>query len=409
MKCVNFSKTIVVFLKLCLFGLFAGIGGGLISVAFSYSLSFATNLREASPWVVLLLPIGGIAIVALYRSFGMSEDYGTNALIESLKNNREINPLLAPLIGIATTITHLFGGSAGKEGAAIQLGGAAASGLSNVLRLKNEERSVFIMCGMGAMFAGMFGTPLAAAFFILEFKTDKKVLSLAVLPCFIAATAAKIVASFLGVAEKAFSLKNAIPFSFASIGKVLVLSLGIYLLGVSMCLIFDQAKKRAKRAVPNSFLRIVIGAVLIVIFTVCVGDMRYNGSGMSMAIMAIEGKADWFDFILKIVFTAVTLAAGLKGGEIVPTFCIGATFGCVLGSLLGLDAGLSAALGLVGLFCCATNSLVSAALLGIELFGVSALPPLLVVCLVLWLLPNHYGLFVNRVFQSPFSKKLKNT
>ena len=407
MKRIGFSGKILVLLKLCAAGLIIGVLGGLISAIFYHLLSFVTGLRETAPWVILILPLGGIVIVMLYRVFGIKEDCGTNTVIESLENNGKLGFAVAPLIFVSTAITHLLGGSAGKEGAAIQLGGVAASRLSDFWHVKNEERTVFIMCGMGAMFAGMFSTPLTAAFFVMEFKSNKKTLALAPLPCLISAIAAKSVSSFLGVAEENFALKSDISFSFGLIGKILVLSIGIYLLGVAVCFIFSKMKKWAKMLISNSFYRIVLGAVLIILLSICVGDMRYNGSGIDMAIAAAEGRVQWFDFILKIVFTAITLAAGFKGGEIVPTFCIGATFGCVLGGLLGLDFGLAAALGLTGLFCCATSSPVSAVFLGIELFGFSVLPYLIIVCIFLWLLPKKGGLFVNRFFESPLLHIIK--
>ena len=165
-----------------------------------------------------------------------------------------------------------------------------------------------------------------------------------------------------------------------------------------MCFFFHKSELWVKKLISNPLLRSVLGAAVIVALTVIVGDMRYNGSGMSIAIEAVKGNSYWFDFILKIIFTAITLAAGFKGGEIVPTFCIGATFGCVLGSVLELDVGFSAALGLVGLFCCTTNSLINAILLGIEMFGFAALPYYLLICLIIWPLSVKKGLFYNRFF-----------
>ncbi len=408
MRCINFLKMLFVPLKMCLFSLLIGILGGAVGAAFSHLLSLVTNLREATPWLVTLLPLGGIATVMLYRVFGMKEYGTTNKIIRCVKTQNKIKPAAAPLIFVSTAITHLFGGSAGREGAAIQLGGAGASAVSNVLRLKDDERTVFIMGGMSAVFAGVFGTPLTAAFFILEFKLRKKVVSLAILPCFISAIVAKNISSLMGVAEETVHLKNIMPFSLSSVGKVFVLGVALSLLGVVMCFIFHKANVWTQKLILNSLLRIILGAVVVILLTACVGDMRYNGSGMSMAIAAVEGKADWFDFILKIVFTAVTLAAGFKGGEIVPTFCIGATFGCVFGQLLGLDVGLSAALGLVGLFCCVTSSPVSGVFLGIEMFGFSALPYFIIICILLWLLSTNNGLFENRFFKSPIFLRIKN-
>lgn len=396
------------FIKLCLLGLLIGALGGVLSAAFVHLLSLVTSLRAAAPWLLMLLPLGGMATVLLYRAFGMENDGGTNKMVLALKNNGEIKPIAAPLIFVCTAITHLFGGSAGKEGAAIQMGAAAAWGVSDVLRLKDDERTAFIMCGMSAVFAGVFGTPLTAAFFILEFKFSRKIASFSLLPCVVSAMVSKIVSYSLGVAKESVPLTNSMPFSLATVGKVLILALGLCLVGMVMCFVFEKANHWAKKLISNPLLRIVLGAVMVVALTACVGDMRYNGSGMHMAIEAVEGKADWFDFVLKIVFTAVTLAAGFKGGEMVPTLCVGATFGCAFGTLLGLDASLAAAIGLVGLFCRATNSLLGAVLLGAELFGVSALPYFVVVCLVLWLLPSKPCLLENRFFQSPFLPKTKD-
>lgn len=408
MKSINFKKIPISPLKMCASGLLMGILGGLVSAAFSHLLSLVTGIREGSPWLILLLPVGGIATVVLYKIFGMQEYGGTNKIILCVKNKCEIKPAAAPLIFISTAITHLFGGSAGKEGAAIQLGGAVASAFSKVLRLKDDEWAVFVMSGMSAVFAGVFGTPLTAAIFVLEFRSSRKILYLATLPCIISAMVATKVSSVLGVCEESIHLNDILPFSFGLICKVLVLSLGIYLLGMAICFIFRNTPVWTKKLISDPFLRVILGAAVIIVLTVCVGDMRYSGSGMNMVISAAEGKAAWYDFILKIVFTAVTLSAGFKGGQIVPTFCVGATFGCVFGGILGLDIGLSAALGLIGLFCSATGSLLSAVVLGIELFGFSSLPYFMIVCVILWLLPNNLCLFENRFFKSPLFPKRKN-
>ena len=401
------KKTFLGALKLCALGVLIGTLGGLIGVCFAHSLSFVTRLREAEPWLVLLLPIGSAATVLLYQVFGMHNYGGTNEIILCLTNKKPIRTIAAPLIFISSTITHLFGGSAGREGAALQLGGAGAAALWRLLRLKENDRTIVILSGMSAVFAGLFGTPFTAVFFVLEFKLSFKIIGRAILPCFISSIVAAKLSSALAVAAETVHLSSIDTFAFPTIAKIIVLSLGLSILGRLMCLAFHKASHLMTRLISNAFLRTALSAAIIIALTAIVGDMRYNGSGMSMAIMAIEGKADWFDFILKIVFTAVTLAAGLKGGEIVPTFCVGATFGCVFGGMLGLDSGFAAALGLVGLFCCATNSPVSAVFLGIEMFGFSALPYFIIVCIFLWILSANNGLFENRFFKSPILSKIR--
>ena len=407
MKNMTLKKIFFGVLKWCALGVLIGTLGGLIGACFAHLLSFVTRLRQAEPWLILLLPIGSIATVLLYQVFNMHNYGGTNEIILCLTNKKPIRTIAAPLIFISSAITHLFGGSAGREGAALQLGGGGAAALCTVLRLKDDDRSVAVISGMSAVFAALFGTPLTAAFFVLEFKLSFKVIGRASLPCFISSIVATKLSSTLAVASETVHISSINTFTFPTIAKIIILSLGLSILGRLMCLAFHKTDHLMRRLIPNAFLRTALAAAIIVALTAIVGDMRYNGSGMSMAIMAIEGKADWFDFILKIVFTAVTLAAGLKGGEIVPTFCVGATFGCVFGGMLGLDYGFAAALGLVGLFCCATNSPVSAVFLGVEMFGFSALPYFIIICIFLWLLSANNGLFENRFFKSPIFSRIR--
>ena len=400
-------KRLFSLLKLCALGLLTGILGGLAGGAFSFLLSTVTGFREACPWLILLLPVGGVVTVFLYRVFRMEEHCNTNEMILSLKNEHKIYPIAAPLIFISTGITHLLGGSAGREGAALQLGGAGASAVSDLLKLKGNRRRVCIMSGMSAVFASVFGTPLTAACFVLEFRSSKRTFSMALLPCLISAVVAKLCACLLGVAGESVAITHTTTFSLAVVGQILVLAIGLGLLGETVGFVFENTQHWAKKLISNSLIRTLIFSTLLVILTAWVGNMGYNGSGMDMAIGAVEGKANWYDFLLKLLFTSVTLAAGFKGGEIVPTFCIGATFGCFLGSILGMETGLAAALGLVGIFCCATNSFVSAIFLGIELFGLSALPYMILICVILLPISAKDGLFQNRFFTSPILAKRK--
>ncbi len=407
MKFNAFTQKLFLLFKLCMLALLTGVLGGFVGAAFSLLLSFVTNLREAQPWLLLLLPLGGIATALVYRKLGMQDHRGTNEIIANLKNEEKIRSAAAPLIFVSTAVTHLLGGSAGREDAALQLGGAGASAVSDALRLKGEERTVFIMSGMSAVFASVFGTPLTAAFFVLEFKMNKLIQPLALLPCLISAVIAECCSSLAGVEEEVFSPDYTMPFSISAVGKILLLAVGLRLLSTVMCFAFEKPQHWAKKFIPNPIARALLFTVAVIAMTACVGDMSYNGSGMHMAMRAVNGEAEWFDFILKILFTSVSLAAGLKGGEIVPAFCIGATFGCVFGSALGIDAGLAAALGLIGIFCCATNSFTGAVFLSLELFGLPSLGYTIIICAVLWLLSDDNGIFENRIFVSPVFTKLR--
>ena len=401
------KKNIYDILKLITIAVINGILGGLAGGCFAQLISFVTEVRMSATWLIFLLPVGGIITVWLYSITNMNNYSGTNDMIRYVGKEYRIRPVIAPLIFGTSLISHLLGASAGREGAAIQLGGAGASGIADIFHLSTDKRKVAILSGMSAVFAGVFCTPLTAAVFILEFRTNKKVFALSAVPCLLSSVIAAKVSEFIGTAEETavYSVPDAV--SFVMTAKLAALVAGVCILGFVMCFVFHNAELLFKKILKNSYIRIVAGAAVIIALTFAVGDMRYNGAGMDMAMKAVEGEADWYDFLLKMLFTAVTLAAGFKGGEIVPTFCIGATFGCVFGGLMGLDAGFAAVLGLVCLFCCVTASPLGAVLLSFELFGISILPYSIPACLLAWLLSGKEGLFVERFFASPVFGRIR--
>ena len=396
------EKYFKIFFKWGLLGLLMGLLGGAIGAGFHHTLHFVTHVRGEHPWLIFLLPVGGLATVGLYRLLKLRGNRGTNEIIDAVLNGESLKPAIAPGIFLATAITHLCGGSAGREGAALQLGGSVASMLSRPLRLKDEERTVLIMSGMSAVFAGLFRTPLTATLFTMEFASVGTIFSPALLPCYLAAFTASSLASALGVHAETALLAEMVEFTATTNFRVLVLAMAIAMMGIFMCYIFHQAEHLAKKFLPDPWVRIAVGGLAVMALTLLVGDHRYNGAGMDMALAAVGGHADWYDCLLKLLFTALTLAAGFKGGEIVPTFCIGATLGCVLGGALGLDPGIAAALGLVGLFCCVTNSPIAAIILSVEMFGSANLYLFAFVCVIAFVLSGNWGLYASQIIQ--FSK-----
>ena len=390
------------FAKWIMLGLVIGSLGGLLGAGFHHALHFVTHLRLEHTCLIFLLPLGGLLSVGIYRIFGLRNNRGTNEIIDAILDGKPVSPMVAPVIFLASSITHLFGGSAGREGAALQLGGSVASLLGKALKLQEKDRTVLIMSGMSAVFAGLFGTPLTATIFCMEFESVGTLFTPAMLPCYLAAFAASRVSLALGVHPEGLPLDVTTVLSLGNSWKFLILAVAISLLGILMCKVFHEAEHLAAHHLPNPFVRIAVGGALIAAMTLIVGDHRFNGAGMDMALEAVEGHTDWYSFAAKMIFTAVTLAAGFKGGEIVPTFCIGATFGCLLGGFLGLDAGLAAALGLVGLFCCATNSPFASIVLSIEMFGGANLYLFALVCVICFVLSGHSGLYASQIIQ--FSK-----
>ena len=395
-------KLLTKFLRWCLLGSIMGVLGGLLGAAFHHALHFVSHLRQENTWLVFLLPAGGLLTVLLYKLLRLQTNRGTNEIIDAALDGRPISPLIAPGIFLASSFTHLFGGSAGREGAALQLGGSIASLLGKKMDLRPENLRIFIMSGMSAVFAGLFGTPLTACLFTMEFESVGTWFSPALLPCYVASFVASLISGALGVHAETFPLNTAMTLTLGNSWKILLLAVAISLLGILMCECFHKAEHFAHKWIPNSALRIAVGGAIIAILTLLVGDQRFNGAGMDMALAAVGGKADWYSFALKMLFTAVTLAAGFKGGEIVPTFCIGATFGCAFGGLLGLDPGICAALALVGLFCCATKSPWASIVLSVEMFGASNLHLFALVCVICFVLSGQAGLYASQIIQ--FSK-----
>ena len=387
------------FLKWVLLGLLMGGIGGLLGAGFHHALHFVTHLRGEHTWLIFLLPLGGLLSVGIYRLFGLRNNRGTNEIIDAILDGKPVSPMVAPVIFLASSITHLFGGSAGREGAALQLGGSVASMLGKLVKLADKDRTVLTMSGMSAVFAGLFGTPLTATIFCMEFESVGTLFTPALLPCYLAAFTASRVSGALGVHAEVFILDNAAALNAANLGGFAVLAVLVSLLGIAMCKVFHEAEHLAAHHLPNPFARIAVGGVIVTVMTLIVGDHRFNGAGMDMALNAVAGNTDWYNFLLKMLFTAVTLAAGFKGGEIVPTFCIGATFGCLVGGFLGLDAGLAGAVGLIGLFCCATNSPFASIVLSIEMFGGANLYIFALTCVICFVLSGHSGLYASQIIQ----------
>ena len=396
------EKYAVMLLKWGGLGILMGFGGGAIGSGFHYVLHFVTHLRGEHSWIIWLLPLGGLLTIGIYRLFGLQNNRGTNEIIDAILENRRVSAWIAPAIFLSTTTTHLLGGSAGREGAALQLGGAVASWTARILKLNENDRTVLIMSGMSAVFGGLFGTPLTACIFVLEFIYVGRIFTPALVPCYLSALVASLGAQVLGIQPETHILTQVIPFTISSTFRYVVLALLVSFLGIGMCHFFHSAEHLAHKAVKNPWIRIAAGGAVIAVLTIAVGDQRFNGAGMELALKAVGGEADWYAFLLKMLFTAVTLAAGFKGGEIVPTFCIGATFGCVVGGLLGVDPGIAAAAGLAGLFCCVTNAPLAAIVLSVEMFGISNLYLFGMVCVICFLMSGNSSLYSSQKLQ--FSK-----
>lgn len=370
-----------------------GLICGVIGTLFHKCVSFATSYRISHPIIIYFLPIAGLLIVFLYHATSMKDDGGTNRIISSIRTSKAIPFRMAPLIFVSTVITHLFGGSAGREGAALQIGGSIGSSIGKVLKLDEKDIHIITMCGMSGVFSALFGTPITATIFSMEVISVGVLYYVAFIPCLVSAYISLHFAEHFGVKPEAFSIKHIPNADIETIIRVVILS--VLCAGVSMafCFIINKTTKLYKRYLSNPYLRAAVGGMVVVLLTVLVQTHDYNGAGMDVVAKAIHGEAKPEAFLLKLIFTVLTLAAGFKGGEIVPSFFIGATFGNVVGGLLGLDPGFGAAIGLISLFCGVVNCPIASLVLSIELFGAEALLLFCFACAFSYVLSGYYGLY----------------
>lgn len=384
---------ILSFLKWTVLALITGgIGGGL-GAAFHYAINYATEVRETYGFLYWLLPVGGLVIAFLYRVTKLSGYADTNLIINSVRDDGRVPILLAPVIFLSTVITHLFGGSAGREGAALQLGGCIGSCIGRVVKLNEKDMHLAVMCGMSGLFSALFGTPLTATIFAMEVISVGIIYYSAFLPCIVSALTAYGVTLLCGLSPTAYPL-SAIP-EMHVVNFLLVAVIGIAAAVVSMgfCISLNQVHKLAVRFFKNEYLRVIVGGTVIVLLTLLIGT-RYNGLGGEVIVAAIgKGEALPYDFLLKMLFTVITIGFGYKGGEIIPTFFIGATMGAVLGSLIGLPAQFSAAVGLVALFCGVVNCPIASLVLSVELFGSEGLLFFAVAICLSYMLSGYYSLY----------------
>ena len=387
-------KYLLSFLKWVAMGILIGVIIGVIGAAFADCVTWVTDFRITHSFIVLGLPLAGVLIVALYHMAGIKKSYGTNLVLMSVRTDDSIPFAMAPLIFISTVLTHLFGGSAGREGAALQLGGSISQNLARHMGFDRGGQRILTMCGMSACFAALFGTPMTAAIFAMEVISVGIMHYSALVPCAISSITASYISTFLGVTPEHFNVTG-IPISFTisdSI-RVFVLAALCGVVSILFCLILKYTSAFYAKSFKNPYWRAVCGGVLVAVFAMILHSQDYLGAGMSVITRAYAGEAVPLAFLLKMIFTAITLEAGFKGGEIVPTFFIGATFGCVAGGILGLNPSFGAAIGMISLFCGVTNCPIAALFLSLELFGSGGLLWYFLATAISYMLSGYFSLY----------------
>ncbi len=384
--------TAKMFLRWFLIAVFVGVVVGIFSTIFAYFLAQATEIRTQNPYLIAFLPLGGIIIVFMYSCSKFKNDKGTNQIISTVHARSEVPFKMAPLIFVATVLTHLFGGSAGREGAALQFGGSLGNQLGRCLKFDKEEKRVLVMCGMSAAFAAIFGTPIAAAVFAIEVVSVGVMYYAALIPCVFSAVIASRFPLFLGIIPEGYPIEK-IDFSIFFALELVLLALCCAGLSVFFCICLHKGTKLLQKIFKNDYMRIFVSGLLIVLLTWVLNTTDYNGSGNTIIAQAIMGNVVPYAFILKIIFTVLTMSSGYKGGEIVPSFFIGATFGCLFGQILGLSPSLCAAVGMISLFCGVTNCPITSLLMSFELFGSENALYFIIAIAVSYFMSGYYGLY----------------
>ena len=384
------------FVKWTIYSLIVGAIGGAVGALFSHLISYVTDVRMNNDWLIYLMPLGGVVIAFIYHILKV-EHQGTNQVFEAVRSEKQVPFSLAPAITLGAGITHLLGGSAGKEGAALQLGGSIASVVGKAFRADEKDRHILTISGMAAVFAAVFGTPMGAAVFAVEVVSVGYVSLSALYPSFASALVSYLVAVKLGVHPERFNVDVIPDISAEYLLKVLGLAVVIAIVSIVFCVAMKHSHEAFEKYIKNPYLRAVVGGVAIIALTLIVGSRDYNGSSIHLIEGIFHGEevSKWA-FMFKIIFTAITIGSGFKGGEIVPTLFIGATLGFTMADVLGMPVAFCAAIGMVALFASVTNCPIATVFLAAELFGAEGLLYYALSIFVAFVLSGYFSLYTGQ-------------
>lgn len=383
-------------------GAAAGLLCGVASAVFLIALERATAYRVAHSWLVYLLPVAGLGIGFLYERWGKPIAPGTSLIIDSIHEDTPQIPLrMAPMVLIGTVLTHVFGGSAGREGTAVQMGASLADAVAHRLRVSRERRRQLLAAGIAGGFGSVFGTPIAGTIFGLEVVAIGRMEYDALLPALIASLLGDFVTQRLGVVHTAYPAIGHTSLTLLVAGKLVVIGLAMAGATVAFIELTHTLKKHlAKIRLP---LRMALGGAIVVVLwqglgALSVGSDDYLGLGVPTIVRAFSDPSlPSYAFALKLLFTAITIGAGFLGGEVTPLFFVGATLGSVLARALGLPIELGATVGIAAVFGAAANTPLSLSIMAVELCGANALPHVLIVSAVAYLASGHRSIYPSQL------------
>ena len=387
------------FIKWSLIALLIGGTGGLIGSLFSMGVSFATSFRMNHPNMLFFLPVSGILIVWLYHTFHEEGNRGTNMVIDAISSTEKVTLATGPLIFVSTVLTHIAGGSSGREGAALQLGGSLGNLFGNAIHLDEKDKkdrhyvryercvlctfwntgsSSYLPAGSDQYRCTVLCSPGSLYFFLLFIGVG--------------------IARYLGIAGEHFTVLSIPAISVSSVGWIIFLSALCAGVSIVFCLMLHGAEHTYRKIFPNPYVRILAASAIFILLTLLIGTRDYCGSSMPLIERSMEGEIGYEAFFLKMLFTAIALGAGFKGGEIVPTLCVGAAFGCAFGQITGFAPSLCAACSMAALFAGVTNCPISSLVIALELFGYEGMEYFSIAIAVAFALSGYYGLYASQKF-----------
>lgn len=379
-----------------------GAVAGLIGFGFGWLLEEIGILREEIPWLLYFLPLSGVAIMLLYRVANEQQNKGTNLVISAIHSDERVPVRILPLIFSGTLLSHLCGASVGREGAALQMGGSIGNQIAALLKMDAKDTKILIMAGMSACFAALFGTPVTAAIFSIEVVSVGIMHYAALVPCIMSSIIASGIARALGLAGERFIIEdfkmNYDTLGSFAYGKIIILGLICAVVSILFITVLHNTEHILKDRLKNPYIRIFLAGATVILFTAILETDDFLGSGISLINSSFHNSSPWYYFLLKIVFTSLCIGSGYKGGEIIPSLCIGATLGSCLSLLLNLPTDLCAACGMVGVFVGVTNCPISTMLLAIEMFGIGNLNFYAIIIAICYLLSGYYSLYNSQKF-----------
>lgn len=362
------------------------------------ALALVIGFRLSHPSMLFFLPVSGLLIVWMYHSFHEEGNRGTNMVIDAISSNERVTPATGPLIFFSTILTHLGGGSSGREGAALQLGGSIGNSFGEWFKLDERDKKIAIMCGMSAVFSALFGTPVAAAIFSLEVVSIGVLYYAALVPCVFSSFLAVGIARAAGLEGEHFPVEMIPALDLKAVGLLVLLGILCAAVSILFCVLLHTAEHAYRKYFPDARVRILAGSFLFIALTLLSGTRDYCGSSMGLIESSIEGSVRYEAFLMKMLFTAVALGAGFKGGEIVPTLCVGAALGCAFGEITGFAPSLCAACGMAALFAGVTNCPITSLVIALELFGYEGMEYFSIIIAVAFALSGYYGLYASQKF-----------